>query len=104
MSFFSAFSVSAVHAGWERYPYLSSTYDQKIKGKLVARWFGVPQYGQPTNYTCGSTTTAMQMFWETHKKGNARKYDPASIHAYINTTGGKTSGLTTEELKKGQKN
>jgi hypothetical protein len=46
----------------------------------------------------------MQMFWETHKKGNARKYDPASIHAYINTTGGKTSGLTTEELKKGQKN
>jgi hypothetical protein len=33
----SAFSVSAVHAGWERYPYLSSTYDQKIKGKLVAR-------------------------------------------------------------------
>ncbi len=76
----SSLSMSAAQAGWERYPYLSGTYDQKIKGKLVARWFGVPQYGQPTNYSCGSTTTSMQMVWETHKKGKAIKYNPISIH------------------------
>ena len=99
----SAVSVSSAHAGWENYPYLSGTQDYNIKGKLVARWFGIPQYAQPTNYTCGSTTTSMQMMWETHKKGSALKYDPAGIHGYINTTGGATSGLTTEELKAGQK-
>ena len=99
----SALSMSAAQAGWERYPYLSGTYDQKIKGKLVARWFGIPQYGQPTNYTCGATTTSMQMVWETHKKGKALKYSPTGIHNYINTTGGSTSGLTTAELKAGQK-
>jgi len=101
--FFSVFLVSNIHADWEPYPYLSSTYDQKINGQLVARWFGVPQYGQPTNYTCGATTTSMQLVWETHKKGNALKYDPLGIHNYINTTGGSTSGLTTDELKAGQK-
>ncbi|MCU7904424.1 MAG: hypothetical protein KZQ76_00980 [Candidatus Thiodiazotropha sp. (ex Epidulcina cf. delphinae)] len=95
-------AMNPVHATWKKYPYLSSTYDQKVNGKLVGLWFGVNQYAQPTNYTCGATTMSMQMMWETHKKGRALKYDPLGIHNYINTTGGATSGLTTDELKAGQ--
>ncbi len=99
----SVIFTTSANAGWERYPYLSSTYDQKINGKLVARWFGVPQYGQPTTYTCGATTTSMQMAWETHKRNKTLKYSPTGIHSYINTSGGSTSGLTSDELKAGQK-
>ena len=98
----SALFASTANAGWEKYPHLSGVYDQKVRGNIVARWLGVIQYGQPTNYTCGATTTAMQMMWETHKKGKALKYDPLGIHRYINTVGGEKSGLTTAELKAGQ--
>lgn len=96
-----SFATSA-SAGWERHPYLSHAYNYKHNGALLASWLGIPQFAQPTNYTCGSSTTSMQMVWETHKKGRAIRYDILSIHDYINSSGGPESGLNTVELKQGQ--
>lgn len=92
---------SAYAAGWE--PCCRpGTFVQKINGKPIGAWFGVQQYAQPTNYTCGATTIAMQMMWETHKKGNALRYDTMWIHNYVNTDGPQT-GLSTDEMKAGIK-
>jgi hypothetical protein len=96
-----SFTTSA-NAGWERYPYLSAVYDYKYNGEMIARWLGIRHYAQPTNYTCGSTTS-MQILWETHKKGRAIQFNTTSLHNYMNTSGGSNSGLTAEELKTGQK-
>ena len=70
-----SFATSA-SAGWERYPYLSAVYEFKAGGEVFARQLGIPQYGQPTYFTCGATTTSMQMLWETHKKGRPLKKFP----------------------------
>ena len=96
-----SFATSA-SAGWKSHPYISYAYHFKHNGDFLANWLGIPQFAQPTNYTCGSTTTSMQMVWETHKKGMAIMYDILSIHEYINSSGGTESGLNTEELKQGQ--
>jgi len=94
---------TSVNAGWERYPYLSGVWDYKLRGDTVIRWFGIRQYAQPTDYTCGATTMSMQMAWETHKKGRGLRYNPLGIHNYINFKDpkGVTSGLTAVELKVG---
>lgn len=103
--FFTLFVATSANAQWERYPHLKGVQDYKINSKVVARYLGIPQYPQPTSYTCGATTISMLMLWETHKKGRAIKFSPLSIHNYVNTKDpkGNTSGLTTTELKTGVK-
>ena len=106
MGLFMVVTIStSAKAGWERYPHLQGVQDFKLNGKVVARYLGIPQYPQPTSFTCGATTISMLMLWESHKKGRAIKFSPMSIHNYVNSKDpkGKTSGLTTTELKAGVK-
>jgi hypothetical protein len=101
--FFTLFIATSANAGWKANSDFSAVYDYKIKGKVAARYLGIPQYPQPTNYTCGATTMSMLMLWETHKKGRGIKFGPLAIHNYVNAKDpkGETSGLTTTELKSG---
>ena len=101
--FFTLFIATSANAGWERNSYLSGVYDYKIGKYFWARYLAIPQYPQPTNYTCGATTMSMLMLWETHKKGRGIKFGPLAIHNYVNAKDpkGETSGLTTTELKSG---
>ena len=101
--FFTLFIATSANAGWKANSDFSAVYDYKIKGKVAARYLGIPQYPQPTNYTCGATTMSMLMLWETHKKGRALKFSPLALHNYVNAKDpkGETSGLTTTELKSG---
>lgn len=103
--FFTLFIATSANAGWERNSYLSGVYDYKIGKYFWARYLAIPQYPQPTNYTCGATTISMLMLWETYKKGRPLKFSPLSIHNYVNSKDpkGKTSGLNTTELKAGIK-
>jgi hypothetical protein len=71
-------------------------------GNVLARTLYVKHRSQPTSYTCGSTVISMQLRWETYLKGKEINFDPQGIHNYINTTGGKESGLIAPELKEGQ--
>lgn len=101
--FFTLFIATSANAGWKANSDFSGVYDYKIKGKVAARYLGIPQYPQPTNYTCGATTMSMLMLWETHKKGRGLKFSPLALHNYVNSKDpkGETSGLTTTELKSG---
>lgn len=103
--FFTLFIATSANAGWKANSNLSGVYDYKVRDEVVARYLGIPQYPQPTTYTCGATTISMFMLWESHKKGRGIKFSPMSIHNYVNSKDpkGKTSGLTTTELKAGIK-
>lgn len=95
----SVFVINSAHAQWVAWPHRTGTFTYRINGNLIGLWYGVQQYSQPTTASCGSTTIAMQMMWETHKKGRALRYDPMQVYNYINTDG--QSGISTNELKSG---
>jgi len=95
--------VSNVYAveKWVKNPSYGA-WDYQIDGTVVGTYLSVLQVSQPTTYTCGATTLSMLLIWECQKKGyNNQYYNRMQIHKIMNTSGGETSGLTTEELKKG---
>ena len=81
--FFTLFIATSANAGWKANSDFSAVYDYKIKGKVAARYLGIPQYPQPTNYTCGATTMSMLMLWETHKKGRVIRFSPLLVPVQI---------------------
>jgi len=98
---------------WDRIspiPYALYSYENKTANfglpdfrSVTGLFFPTHHYPQPTNFTCGAATLDSLLFWETAitSNGNGLILSPHQIYNIANTTGGPTSGLTTNELKAG---
>jgi len=91
------------NADWIDGP-IEGVRDVKLNGQIVTRNLGIPHFSQTEKYTCGSTTTRMQIIWETYKAGHTYNFSSSSLYSVMNTSGSQESGLTTIEMKEGQNN